>query len=390
MKILLATETYHPDTNGAAYFTYRLATGLAQRGHQVSVFTPARRFKTSVDQEDGVRVAHIRSVPTILNKLYRTAPFADRIIFELMQKEAPDLIHIQSHFFVGTSVFKAAQRLGLPVIGTNHFMPDNLVHYLYLPPLLGRALKRFMWHQCVRLFSKFNLVTTPTQTAADLLKRFGFKKEIIVISNGIDLKIFNNKNNGSYLRERYHLGDQPIILYVGRLEEEKRVMVLIRALALVLKEMPAQLVLVGVGNDESRLKNLAQELGVRKQITLTGFIPDADLPNLYSLVQVFAIASVAELQSIATLEAMASGLPVVAARSNALPELVKEGINGYLFRPDDEIELAQELIKILGDQTQRRAMSEKSLELVKNHSFDKTLDRFEELYQLLLTQKRNQ
>jgi glycosyltransferase involved in cell wall biosynthesis len=380
MKIILATETYHPDTNGAAYFTYRLAIVLAKGGHRVLVFTPAKKFKTLASVEEGVTVYRIRAIPTIFNKHYRVSPFTGRIIKKIIAKERPDLCHIQSHFFIGTSVYEAAQKLGLPVIGTNHFMPDNLTHYVHLPHFAEEILKKIMWQQCVRLFSKFDIVSTPTKTAANLLEEHGFKKPITVISNGIDLNIFNPKNDGGYLREKYHLPNGPLILYVGRMEKEKNVNLIIKAFNLVLEEAKAHLILAGVGNELAALKNFAQEIGIQDRITFTGFISDKDLPSLYSLANVFIIAGIAELQSIVTLEAMASGLPVVAVEAMALPELVKDGINGYLFFPGDYNGLANKIIIILKNNELRKKMSEESLKMAMEHSFEKTLDQFEEIY----------
>jgi len=388
MKILLATETYHPDTNGAAYFTYRLATNLVKKGYKVLVLAPARKFKTSKEEEEGVTIYRLRSVSTVFNKLYRTSPFTKRIIFKILKKERPDIVHIQSHFFIGTSVFEAAKSLGIPTIGTNHFMPDNLTHYVHLPSWSEKILKKIMWQQCVRLFSKFDIVTTPTKTAADLLVKQGFQNPIVVISNGIDLNIFNPQNKGFYLLNKYHLPNCPLILYIGRMEKEKNVDLIIKAFNLVLKKVKAHLVLGGVGKNEKLLKELARQLLIDRHITFTGFIFDKDLPNLYVLADIFVIAGIAELQSLVTLEAIASGLPVVAVKAMALPELVKNDLNGYLFSDGDYVDMAKKIIKILVDKKLKEKMSQESLRIAGEHSFTKTLDQFEKLYQQIVFRKK--
>jgi 1,2-diacylglycerol 3-alpha-glucosyltransferase len=382
MKILIATETYYPDINGAVIFTYRLATILAKRGHNVFVMCPSRSLKNTVANDNGFKVYGIRSIPIPLYPNFRISPlFISGVIRGAVEKISPDIVHIQHHFLIGKQAVSAAKKLGIPVIGTNHSMPENLVHHLHLPEFAEEWLRKFYWRQCVRIFEQLDFVTTPTKTAAALLKNAGFGQDVMPISNGVDLERFKPTNDGLYLKQIFAVPiDKPVLLYVGRLDKEKSIDIILRALPDILRVTNVQLVLAGIGKEKQRLEELTEKLGIQKAVTFTGFISDKDLQNIYRIGDLFVIASTAELQSIVTMEAMASGLPVVAVNAKALPELVHDGENGYLFSDGDSQMLAEKVIAILSNQTMREQMSRKSLEIIKDHDINKTVEKYESIY----------
>jgi 1,2-diacylglycerol 3-alpha-glucosyltransferase len=382
MKILIATDTYYPDVNGAAYFAYRLATILAKRGHNVSVMCPSRSFKNTVSNDKGVTVYGISSIPVPVYQNFRISPpFIPGIIRGAVGEISPDIVHIQNHFLIGKQAVSAAKKLGIPVIGTNHFMPENLVHYLHLPEIAERWLRKFAWRECIRIFEQLDFVTTPTKTALALLKNAGFSKDIMPISCGIDLDRFKPTNDGSYLKQIFAVPiNKPVLLYVGRLDKEKRIDLILRALPDILRVTSAHLVLAGIGKEKQKLEELTEKLGIQKAVTFTGFVPDEDLQNIYRIADIFVIAGIAELQSIVTMEAMASGLPVVAVNAMALPELVHDGENGYLFSDGDRRMLAEKIIAILTNQTMRAQMAKKSLEIIKDHDINKIIEKYESIY----------
>jgi glycosyltransferase involved in cell wall biosynthesis len=382
MKILIATDTYYPDVNGAAYFTYRLATILAKRGHNVFVMCPSRSSKDTVSNDKGVTLYGIRSIHIPVYRNFRISPlFISRIILGAVKEISPDIVHIQNHFLIGKEALSAAKKLGIPVMGTNHFMPENLVHYLHLPRIAEKWLQKFAWKQCVRTFEQLDFVTTPTKTAVALLKNAGLSKDVMPISCGIDLERFKPTNDGLYLKQSFAIPmNRPVLLYVGRLDKEKRIDVILRALPDILRVTSVHLVLAGIGKEKQKLEELTERLGIQKAVTFTGFVPDKDLQNIYRIADLFVTAGIAELQSIVTMEAMASGLPVVAVNAMALPELVHDGENGYLFSDGNSQMLAEKVIAILSNQTMRAQMSRKSLEIVKDHDINKIIEKYESIY----------
>jgi len=158
-------------------------------------------------------------------------------------------------------------------------------------------------------------------------------QEMLAISNGIDLKRFNPANDPEPARATYNLPHKPILLFVGRMDKEKNVDIVLRAVAAARKVVDFHFVAAGHGAEERKLKKLAQSLGIAEQVTFTGFVPDELLPSLYAAADCFVNAGIAELQCIVAMEAMATGLPIIGARAVALPELIHHGENGYLFTP---------------------------------------------------------
>lgn len=383
MKVLIVTDTYPPHVNGAAYFTYRLAQRLTEHSHQVQVIAPSRSGRQEKYLQDKVTTLGVRSVPLYINNMRIAVPrLNQRTIASAIKQFQPDIIHAQGHFWLSQAVVRQARKLRIPIVGTNHFMPDNLTHYLRLPPAVEARLNAKLWQQCINYFASLDAVTTPTRTAANLLIEHGFTKPVQVISNGIDLKKFNPHYDTPAVRKKYRLPNLPTIITVGRLDKEKNIDTILHTVAQVLQTRPIHLVVVGSKNGSAahHLRHLTRRLKIDQAVTFTGFVPAPDLPALYCSAQIFTTASTAELQSIATMEAMACGLPVVAANSVALPELVAADENGLLFSAHDHEQFARHLLRLLADQPLLRRMGQASLARIQNHAIDTVIQQFIDLY----------
>jgi glycosyltransferase involved in cell wall biosynthesis len=366
-RIVIGADTYPTDVNGAARFAHQLASGLAQRGHDVHVLCPSDTGPAGVSVMDGVTVHRLTSHSTPVHPTFRVClPWrarrtADRLIAEL----APDVVHVQAHFTVGRAVVRAADRRDVPVVATNHFMPENLLPYLPVPAGLRSTAARLAWRDLGRVFRPATVVTAPTPTAVRMLSEQGFAGRAVPVSCGVDLTRFSDDGTDR---------DGRTVLFVGRLDEEKRVHELLRAVA-VLPGLRAEI--VGDGSCRAALTELAAELGISDRVRFLGFVSDAELVAAYRRASVFCMPGVAELQSLATMEAMSSGLPVVAADAVALPHLVRPGVNGALFPPGDVPALAAALTEVVAD---RRRLGLASRELIDRHDVRHSLDTFEGLY----------
>lgn len=384
MKILLATDNFYPNVNGAANFAYELATGLIKNGYTIAAIAPAQKFDNTITKHAGITIYGIRSImiPLQIHPGKTRIPLVDPDEIEkIIRKIKPDVIHIQDHFFIGNQVVKAAKKLSIPIIGTNHFMPDNLIHYLHPPAFIKQPLSGFAWKQFLQVYGQLDIVTTPTQIAADLIRKIGLQNTVVPISCGVQLNRFHPGNKGSYLKKRYQIpSSKPIILFVGRLDKEKNINVIIKAFVKVVRSCKTQLVIAGMGKEEENLINLTQQFNIKRNVTFTGFISAEDLPNLYSIASVFVIASTAELQSIATMEAMASGLPVIAAKAVALPELVHHNQNGYLFKAGSIKELTHYMMEIINNPLLRKRLSQRSLGIIRKHKLESTIKSYEKMY----------
>ncbi|MGP3533715.1 glycosyltransferase [Microbacterium sp. RD1] len=379
LTIVMGCDTFAPDINGAARFAERLAAGLAERGHDVHVMAPNTAYRRA---DPAVEV--IEGQPITLHRLPSVRwPPHDWLRFvwpwrvkhyarQVLDAVKPDVVHIQSHIVIGRGLAREAKKRGIPIIATNHVMAENILDFTTLPDALNKVVVKLAWADARRTFELTRAVTTPTRKAAEFLESTIAISDVLPISCGID-----RRNYTPDLTPR----DANRILFVGRLTTEKGIDVLLRAVAQLDPGLQATLDIVGGGDQRRNLEQLAGQLGIAERVTFHGHASEEDLRALYSRASVFAIASIAELQSIATMEAMASGLPVVAADAVALPHLVHDGENGYLFEPGNVDELTARLTDVLTQSPEERLrMQQASLDGVIVHDIERTLDTFEALY----------
>ncbi|MFI9386994.1 glycosyltransferase [Kutzneria sp. NPDC052558] len=374
LRIVIGADTYPPDVNGAANFASRLAVGLAGRGHDVHVLCPSTDARSLTESHTGITVHRIASVGTPVHPTFRICRpmLAFRAAQDLLSELAPDLVHIQAHFVVGRALAASASRRRIPVVATNHFMPENLHGYLPVPKTLRAAVSRLGWWDLRRVLRAAQVVTAPTQQAVRLLAENGVPSAVAV-SCGIDLTRFPTPAPAS---DRL----VPHVLFVGRLDEEKRVGELLRAVHRLRGDVRVRVEIVGDGKCRQAWQNLAGRLGIAGDVTFHGHIDEDALIAAYLRADVFCMPGVAELQSLATMDALAAGKPVVAADAMALPHLVRPGETGWLYPPGDTAALADRLRRLLVDPSARVRMGAAGRVLIAQHTMESTLDRFETMY----------
>jgi 1,2-diacylglycerol 3-alpha-glucosyltransferase len=380
MRILFVSDTYYPHLNGAYYFVCRIAPLLQERGHSVAVIAPSESIYATRKMIDNIDVFGIPSVPVVYYPKVRVPiPFLiSSRIRRVLNSFNPDIIHIQDHFLLSKTVVAVNKRTGVPIVGTNHFMAENLTA-LFHSEKWRKKLEKFLWSRFTNVYDQLMVVTTPTETAARLI-RPKLNVEVVAISSGIDLEKFNPPGDSGIIRVKYDIPDKPVLLFVGRLDPEKKLEDVLAAVALALKSLDFCLVIVGKGLRKSALERLAVDLGISGNVIFTGFVPEEDLPVVYKLSHCFIIASIAELLSLATLQAMAFGLPVIAARAGALPELIHDRINGLLFDVGHIEEMVRCMIEMFGNNILWLKMSETNLEYIKHHDIHLTVKSFEGIY----------
>jgi phosphatidylinositol alpha 1,6-mannosyltransferase len=382
MRIVIGCDTFTPEVNGAARFAQRLACGLVKRGHEVYVLAPSTEGPPSVRRENGVTVHRLVSYRTPFHPTFRVVmPWsARRGAAELLDAVQPDVVHVQAHFLIGRMLCAQSVRRGIPIVATNHFMPENLFGHARVPRLLQRPVARRAWADVARVLGRAAVVTAPTPRAVQLLVSSAGLTAAVPVSCGIDV--------ARYRRVAPERTGPPTVLFVGRLDEEKRVDELLRGFAALPAAAPSQpaarLEIVGDGSCRAEWVSLAERLGITERVRFAGFIGEEALLDSYARAAVFCMPGVAELQSLATMEAMAAGLPVVAADAMALPHLVRPGQNGWLYPPGDVASLTDRLAHLLTDPNARTAMGAVSLEIASGHELGATLARFETIYASVL------
>lgn len=383
MKILLSSESYWPNNDGGAVFERRLVHQLIEAGHEVCVVVPGKSWR-SYDERDGESyIYRTASARLPLNKDYKVTYYARSQVMRALNEFKPDIVHIHTMALTGISLVKHAKKRNIPVVATNHLMPENVL--MSLPKFFMNSdfVKRKFWKTIVKFHSQFLAVSTPTKTAAKLLTDNGLTRPLFAISNGVDTEFFHP--SASKNRDEIARFDLPsnYFIYLGRVNAEKRLDMLLKSFALSSKDCPnLNLVIAGIGNRMEELKQLAKGLGIESKTYFLGRVTEDEKRALYQHAEFFAITSPAELQSIVTLEAEACGLPVVAVDIVALRELCHDNKNSYLVTLDDVAACANAIVRLHNNKTTRKKFGDYSRHLiVSHHSQANTLKKYVEFYQ---------
>ena len=395
MKIVIATAVYYPQINGVAVFSHNLARGLVERGLEVLVICPSQIGRSYTQVVDGVKVCYLKSVdvkvypdqiheiPKKRGLFYRhglkVSVFPKREVAEILTDFRPDVVHVQVSDPVGLSVVSWARKHEVPVVTTEHNQPEVLTDPLHVPRILKKPANALLYSYFRNRQSKSDFVTMPTKQAIYNLLSRGRELGVPVaaVSNGVDLARFKPGKAPAEIYEKYGLmRDAPTVLYVGRVDPEKKVGLVIEAF--LKADIPgAQLVIVGDGVDKAKLM---RKYGDVEAVKFLGRVVGPDLCELYKVGWVFATASEIETQGIVLIEAAACGLPLVAVDAGAVSEVCIDEENGYLCEPGSVPEIAAAMKKILTDDKLRAKFSRKSLAVAKEHDFETTLDRFINIY----------
>lgn len=416
MKIVIATAVYYPQINGVAVFSHNLACGLARREHEVMVICPSQTGRSYTEIQDGVKVCYLKSVEAKvypdqihavpankqIGKLklphlfyqygFRVSVFPAREVARILDEFKPDVVHVQVSDPIGLSVVGWARKHDVPVVTTEHNQPEVLTDPLKMPGFMKKPANALLSAYFRNRQSKSDFVTMPTEQAIrGLLKdaRRDLGVPVAAVSNGVDLSHFKPGRADLSIYKKYGLpSDRPVVLYVGRVDPEKKVGMLIRAFAEVLKLVPeAILVIVGDGVDKARLAGLVAKLRISDSVKFLGKVLPPDLYELYKVGWVFATASEIETQGIVLIEAAACGLPLVAVNKGAVSEVCINEQNGFLCKAGVESEIAEALTMILTDSELRERFARRSVEIASEHDFEKTLDKFINIYQRVVDRK---
>lgn len=395
MKVILATESFLPNVSGVAVATENLAKNLTRNGHEVFVLCPSRTFRSHTDRTfKDYTVIRLRSIVNPFRQGFRIT-FASRDEYEKKVDEiSPDIIHLQDPATIGKGLRDAAKLLGIPVVITNHFSLEYALSYVrFLGPAIPIARSALI-NYLVNFYNQCDQVVTPTETFAKQVRSWDVKVPVVAVSNGITFDRFQKKfseNELDEFRSKYQLPDCPTVLYLGRVDKDKSIDVLVRAATKVVKEANVHFVIAGGGDELENIIKLTENMDIRNYFTFLGRIDHEsdDFLEIYKSSTLFAIPSTIETQSLVTLEAMSCGLPVVAADANALPELVKPKLNGYLFAPGNEYQMAKYILDIVGNKRLAKKMCTNSVNIASAHEMSKAFGHMIEVYKKVIENKND-
>lgn len=342
MRIGLFTDSYFPSINGVSVSVHNLYEELTAIGHEVFIFTNVH--DTAAPEDHVIRFKAIRPPKKAL-KEYRVGLFSYFKIKKVRTFDL-DIIHCHSEITMGRIARKVAKLDHIPFIYTYHTMYEDYTHFISKRG--SKALKHFF--KWVSLFyAEFaSAVIFPTEKVAQTFLGYGFKKPYHIIPTGIDLASFNPKQAPAK-RTAVHAHYQkpfPHLVFVGRVSHEKSVQSLLEAL-LTLRNHGEKvyLTIIGDGPDKAKCEAFVSREGLGDRVHFTGMIPPDAIPDYYHMADYFVSFSKTETQGLTYIEALASGLPVIAQRDIHLDAWITSHHNGFLFDdPDQFVALMKNII----------------------------------------------
>jgi 1,2-diacylglycerol 3-alpha-glucosyltransferase len=378
------TDYFFPELGGIQDSIATISRTLGRRGHQVDIYAPRyaapdyRLVGAPMRERDlgaNVRVRRRPSLPfpstTRQSRAALPSPIAPAM---LALREKPDVIHTHSFFGIGLEALLNGSVLKIPVIGTNHTTIAGFGPHIPISVARASAYVRWFHNRC-------NYVTAPSQSVFAELGVASLCRPHRVISNPIDTALFTpaRADERAALRRRFGLSG-PTVTYAGRLGPEKNIEVLLHAMAMLRDHgVGAELNIAGHGSHEPVLRRLAAALRIDDRVRFQGTLAQPDLALLLRSSDIFAIMSTSETQSMVLLQAMASGVPVIAADTRALPEFVSTA-NGMLVDPHDPDRLARTIGDMLAAPERRRALGSAGRLRAERYGVETVTDEWEALY----------
>jgi glycosyltransferase involved in cell wall biosynthesis len=369
MRIALYSDQFSPELSGIADAVSFLGKIMSARGHAIAFVAPQY---PDTRGDDGQTICRITSLPL------RSSPNKQsRIAIPLRQdrhfiKEfKPDIIHTHSPWGVGLNALMAAKSNNIPLVGTNHTRFTQF--------LIKGTLRFYPWY-----YNRCDFVTSPSKTLMEEMQKYGFKTRHRIVPNTIDLQRFTSTNQATKdtLKKKFGFSSKTII-YTGRLAEEKHVDVLIKSVAILKDQIPdINLILAGIGKEEEALHRLVEDLNITEVVKFLGFVTK-ELPSLYQAADLFVIMSTAEAHSLSLLQAMASSLPVIVARTAGLSEHINSN-NGLVVNPGDENNLAEAILKIFNNPQYAQLLGETARASIIKYSPDQIGEEWEDIYTSLI------
>jgi len=350
MRVALFTNNYTPFCGGVTISVETLRRGLEDRGHEAWVLAP--RFPGPI--ADPPRVLRYPSIPAATYPEFPLAiPFA-RAIAARVRALAVDVFHAHHPFLLGPAAARLARRLGRPLVFTYHTRYEKYAHYV---PFSRAVVERAAVALSARFARRADAVIAPSALVRDELVQRGVRAPVAVVPTGVDLERFRPGERGAARRALGLSLDEPLLLYVGRLDREKSVERVLLAFDHVTGTLPrARLALVGQGKEAANLRALAARLPSAPRVQFLGARPHDTLPVCYQAADLFLFASETETQGLVLAEAAACGLAAVAVAAPGCDEVVRDGATGVLAKPEPTA-LAEAAIGLLLDHDRRAAMA---------------------------------
>lgn len=374
MRILVFSNTYKPIVSGVVTSISLFRQGLVKAGHDVHIIAP--EYEDYEDEEPYVFRFPALDLPERVD-LSLPIPFKTTML-PTVRGLKPAVIHSQHPFAMGGLATDFARDLNLPLVFTMHSHYDVYIQqYVPIAPKLAGVLAEEV---VKRYLEKCAHVVAPTPKIRDfILHEYEADVPVTVVPTPVDLSMYHDLEP-QRVRAELGLEDAELLLYVGRLVEEKNLDFLLQAFARVVAWRPqARLLLVGKGMHERSLRRLAHKLGLGKRVIFGGPVLHDEIPHYVAAADLFVFTSQVETQGLVLIEAMAAGTPVVAVEAPGSADALAEG--GGVLAPAQEEAFADAVLALLADEPRRRAMGERAACVVQRYTISSTTARMVNVYE---------
>ena len=375
MKILIASDVYHLQTNGVVTSIDILVKELKSGGHEVRILTLSQNRKSYIEGN----AYYSGSISARLYPDMRVFPKLNKEIKKDILTWAPELIHTQSEFSVFHFARQISRKLNIPIVHTYHTLYQYYAGYVLPGKKIGDyAVKKYF----SSILNKTSYVVAPTEKVREFLMEYNINTEIKVVPTGIVgiLPERISEERKKELKLKHHISlNKKIILTVGRLGKEKNIQELISFIGeLSTMESDIQFVIVGGGPYQNDLQQFVKVRKLEGNIIFTGMIPHDDMDEIYQLGILFVSASISETQGLTVLEAITNGLPLLCREDKSYQGTLCPDINGLFYQ--DRYTFMQCIYKILNDNKLRHDFSEQSRIIAMNYSMAAFAKNIENIY----------
>ncbi|AKG73070.1 glycosyltransferase family 4 protein [Salinicoccus halodurans] len=364
MKIAIVTETFLPSTDGIVTRLTKAIDYFMREGHEVLVIAP----DLGVHDYKGAKVVGIKPV-TFPFYRYRKWGFPSRRVYHILKDFEPDVVHAVNPVLLATSAVKAAQKLNIPLVSSYHtHLPKYLDYYTIYKPA-----KPLLWWYIRRNHKNADVNLVTSKAIRDELDAEGIKR-LDIIPRGVD--VINRHPDFRDDAMRYRLtGGKPenkLLVFIGRLAVEKEIH---KIIPLLEARDDISLAIIGDGPARSGIEKKFEATNT----IFTGFMHGEELSKAFASGDAFIFPSVSETLGLVILESMASGLPLIAAKSGPTNEQVTDGVNGMLYENED-LDSMIRAVEILEDKEKLDEMKRNAREEAMGYAWDKTSQRLIDFY----------
>ena len=371
MRIGLFTDTYPPYINGVSTSVCMLKHALEKKGHQVFVVT-VNNDSLKYKFEENDTVIRIPGIPIGIYDYRLTGVYPLRAT-NIIKKWKLDVIHSHTEFGVGTFARIIAKQLNIPLVHTYHTLYEDYVHYIthgYFDKSSKKIAEYLTLFYCDKTA---NELIVPTKKIYDLFKeKYEVDRNIHIVPTGIEIDRFfkenvDKKKVTELKKKLLLLKDDFVIVFVGRIAQEKNIVFLIEAQKEICKKYNnIKLIIIGDGPDSEEYKQLVKKYKLEENIIFTGKVPWEEVPCYYQLADIFATASTSETQGLTVIEAMAGGVAPVCIDDESFKTAVVDDLNGRIFK--NKKEYIKDIYELYEDNTKLNKLSNQARLNAERHS----------------------